>query len=841
MVKADCPNLNALQSLLDETGAEECKDFLGHLESCTRCQTLLETDEAGAEECKDFLGHLESCTRCQNALETLAGDTAAWGFTATGLGQPERYEAALLDLMDRLKDQDFVGADDDNFSFLQPADKAGLLGLLGDYEIQEQIGRGGMGVVFKATDPSLHRTVAIKVLTPGLAASVTARRRFVREGRAAAKVVHDNIVTVHGVQETDGVPYLIMQHVEGESLQERLDREGPLELLEIVRIAQQAAAGLAAAHAQGLIHRDIKPANLLLEAPRVVAPATVEVEERVKITDFGLARMADDIQVTQHGMVIGTPEYMSPEQARGEAVDHRSDLFSLGSVIYAMCADRPPFRGSSTVAVLRQVSDEEPVPMRSVNPDAPAWLAELVERLMRKNPDERYQQASEIAALLAGFLAQEREPHLLAPAAPPGRRQRRGRARSLAWLACALILAVAPVSLWFQHALFPAALQEDPAAQPGRAGADGKKGDPAGDPKKPNAPVQGPIPQKDVPATPEQKRAVEILKRLNAKFQFNAPGRPVVHVSFEPGTVVDDILEDLLPLTEIGVLGLQGTKITDAGLKHVAGFKKMFQLYLGQTAVTDAGLKELATLERLEHLGLENTQITDVGVNTIVKLKNLKYLNIGGTAVTDGCLKDVGGLPQLGMLCLYSTGVTDAGMKELKGLTSLRTLLLNDTALTDAGIKELAPLKQLKKINVQNTNITDAGLQALQEAVPAARAEVEPGAAPGGQPGRSHVWLTVAGVVAGIIALSVVGVVLVVRQRQKDGKTPASRQRLHPKTSAAATPLPVSLACPSCQRKLRAKAEHAGKTVKCPSCGSGVEVPSLEAGFRPAKPARPNG
>ncbi len=311
MVKADCPNLNALQALLDETGAEECKDFLGHL---------------------------ESCTRCQNALETLVGEMEAWRFAAVGLGQPVRDEPALLDLMDRLKDEDFFGADDDNFSFLQPADKAGLLGLLGDYEIQEQIGRGGMGIVLKATDPSLNRTVAIKVLTPRLATSVTARRRFVREGGAAAKVVHDHIVTVHGVQEADGLPYLIMQHVEGESLQERLDREGPLELLEIVRIAQQAAAGLAAAHAQGLIHRDIKPANLLLEVPRVVAPATAKVEGRVKITDFGLARMADDIQVTQHGMVIGTPEYMSPEQARGEAVDHRSDLFSLGSVIYAMCA-----------------------------------------------------------------------------------------------------------------------------------------------------------------------------------------------------------------------------------------------------------------------------------------------------------------------------------------------------------------------------------------------------------------------------------------------------------------------------------------------------------------------
>src|SRR5579862_5556616 len=169
-----------------------------------------------------------------------------------------------------------------------------------------------------------------------------------------------------------------MQHVEGESLQDRLDREGPLELMEIVRIARQAAAGLAAAHAHGLIHRDIKPANLLLEVPRASAQGAAEIDGRVKITDFGLARMVDDVQMTQHGMVIGTPEYMAPEQARGEAVDHRADLFSLGSVIYAMCTDRPPFRASSTVAVLRQVSDDQPPQIRSLNPDVPAWLEALI-------------------------------------------------------------------------------------------------------------------------------------------------------------------------------------------------------------------------------------------------------------------------------------------------------------------------------------------------------------------------------------------------------------------------------------------------------------------------------
>src|SRR5437773_8653558 len=179
-----------------------------------------------------------------------------------------------------------------------------------------------MGAVLRAFDEKLHRVVAIKVMAAQLATNATARRRFAREAQAQAAVSHDHIVTIHAVEEAGVLPYLVMQYVDGLSLQQRLDRGGPLELQEILRIGMQTAAGLAAAHAQGLIHRDIKPANILLE----------NGVERVKITDFGLARAAADASLTQSGVVAGTPQYMSPEQARGEAVDQRTDLFSLGKI-----------------------------------------------------------------------------------------------------------------------------------------------------------------------------------------------------------------------------------------------------------------------------------------------------------------------------------------------------------------------------------------------------------------------------------------------------------------------------------------------------------------------------
>jgi serine/threonine-protein kinase len=362
-------------------------------------RALLSEGGRGGEP-DEVVRHLETCADCQRTLETLAAEPALWEETARGLVDGLREEPALHRLVEQLRSAEPVPADEPDVSFLRPADRPGLLGLLGPYEVQEEIGRGGMGVVLKALDPELNRVVAIKVLSPCLAASPTARRRFVREAQAAAAVRHEHVVAVHRVAEADGLPYLVMPYVPGESLQERLVRLGPLELAEVVRIGAEAAAGLAAAHARGLIHRDVKPANLLLEG----GPA------RVKITDFGLARAVDDVGLTRQGVVAGTPEYMAPEQARGAAIDHRADLYALGCVLYACCTGAPPFRGETPLAVLRQVSDQVPAPLRERNPEVPAWLEALVARLLAKDPADRFQSAAEVAALLEGYLARPRQP-----------------------------------------------------------------------------------------------------------------------------------------------------------------------------------------------------------------------------------------------------------------------------------------------------------------------------------------------------------------------------------------------------------------------------------------------
>jgi serine/threonine protein kinase len=321
---------------------------------------------------------------------------------------------------------------------LAPSQKPGSLGRLAHYEVTQVIGRGGMGVVLRAFDEKLHRIVAIKMLAPHLAATGSARQRFVREARAAAAVTHENVIAIHSVEDTGSVPYIVMQCIDGKTLQDKLDASGQLDLKETLRIGYQIAEGLAAAHKQGLIHRDIKPANILLE----------NGIERVKITDFGLARLADDASLTQSGVITGTPLYMSPEQARDEKVDTRSDLFSLGSVLYAMCSGHAPFRASSSLAILQRVCLETPRPLREINPDIPEWLQSLVAKLQAKDPAERYASAAEVAAVLSRRLA-ELQSGTQSPAASraePGEATRSGRRALLRWSVPALLLVAAGVT-----------------------------------------------------------------------------------------------------------------------------------------------------------------------------------------------------------------------------------------------------------------------------------------------------------------------------------------------------------------------------------------------------------
>jgi serine/threonine-protein kinase len=371
---------------------------------------LLLHDELADVERLALEEHLALCADCRQRLESLAAEPELWNEAHDALSRVDSDSgisgapcpSSVAPTIER-HDADTVAADAIR-NFLAPTDDPRMLGRFGGYEIAGIIGCGGMGIVLKGLDVPLNRYVAIKVLAPHLASGAAARARFAREARAAAAVVHENVIAIHAVAEAGGLPYLVMPYVRGQSLQKRLEGQGTLAPMQVLRIGMQTAAGLAAAHAQGLVHRDIKPANILLD----------DGVERLTITDFGLARAADDASLTRSGIIAGTPLFMSPEQARGDSIDTRSDLFSLGSVLYTLCTGRAPFRAETTMGVLRRISDDVPRPIREINADVPEWLVSIIDRLLAKDLRERFQSAGEVARLFEQCLA-----HLQQPAVVP--------------------------------------------------------------------------------------------------------------------------------------------------------------------------------------------------------------------------------------------------------------------------------------------------------------------------------------------------------------------------------------------------------------------------------------
>ena len=295
------------------------------------------------------------------------------------------------------------------------------------YTILEKLGAGGMGVVYKARDTDLDRLVALKFLPSQLSAHTEAKQRFIHEAKAASALDHTNICTIYEIGETDDHQcFIAMAFYDGETIKQKIER-GPLSLDDILDYMVQVAQGLSRAHEAGIVHRDVKPANVMVTG-----------RGTVKLLDFGIAKMAD-VDLTKTGATIGTAAYMSPEQARGLAVDHRSDLWSLGVVLYEMLTGQRPFSGDYQPAIVYEIVHEEPEPVRTLRPEAPETLVRIVEKLLRKTPDERYPDAE---ALLADLRSPEPMPE--AVKSPASSRKPASLGRSSVWVygAAAVLLIV---------------------------------------------------------------------------------------------------------------------------------------------------------------------------------------------------------------------------------------------------------------------------------------------------------------------------------------------------------------------------------------------------------------
>jgi serine/threonine-protein kinase len=259
----------------------------------------------------------------------------------------------------------------------------------GRYEIEGKLGEGAMGVVYRARDRVFGRNVALKMLSEELGAEPELLQRFRREAEAIGQLSHPNIVAVYDMGEADGRLYMAMELLEGEDLRTLIERQVALPLAERVGVALQICAGLGYAHAHGIVHRDIKPANILVTS-----------SGHVKVLDFGLAKVASRASITRRGVILGTPDYMAPEQASGHPIDKRTDLFSVGSVLYEFFTLEKPFKGRTLHAVLYQIVQGQPEPLLTLNPEIPARLAQVVHKMLEKDPERRYQNLEDVAGAL---------------------------------------------------------------------------------------------------------------------------------------------------------------------------------------------------------------------------------------------------------------------------------------------------------------------------------------------------------------------------------------------------------------------------------------------------------
>ena len=401
--------MNERDLFLSALGFEDPADRQAHLrEICGDDAKLLSRVEA-------LLESHESQFLKTPAIEQMADDSETQpeatmlvenGSTLEDESEPECFDSHPADTVLRSRHD---REDEIPLGFLQPSAREDSLGRLDHYEILEILGQGAFGTVLKAFDEQLHRVVAIKVMSTEMAATSPARKRFLREAQSSAAVRHENVVNIYNVGEKP-IPFLVMEFIPGQTLQQRLKATGPLDVPEVLRLGKQIAYGLAAAHSEQLIHRDVKPGNILLDS---------SIDDRVKITDFGLARAADDASMTQSGMIAGTPLYMAPEQALGQKLDQRADLFSFGSVLYQMLGGRPPFRAPNSIAVLKRVVEDRPRPLNELIPEIPEWMCHIVARLHEKNPDDRFQSAKEVGELLDVCLTDLQQGRLPQVDAPP--------------------------------------------------------------------------------------------------------------------------------------------------------------------------------------------------------------------------------------------------------------------------------------------------------------------------------------------------------------------------------------------------------------------------------------
>ncbi len=658
-------------------------------------------------------------------------------------------------------------------SLLGAPQPKGVIGRIGDFDVLRVLGAGGMAVVFEAEDIRLKRRVALKLMRPAIAATPGAKERFLREAQSAAALKHPNVMTIHQVGMCGETPFMALELLHGETLENYVTRTAQLSVHEVVRIGREIAIGLAAAHARDLLHRDIKPANIWLEdsetpsrEPAALAdrqgfdsaPAQIEAGHgitggpfagNVKILDFGLAKTwTNESGISYQGLLIGTPAYMPPEQLAGGAVDPRMDLFSLGCVMYRMAAGKPPFGGADLLSVLRALALEEPAAVRAINPQIPKALSDLIGELLSKSPDQRPPSAQAVADRLKA-IEQTLTPQTVvakpdAGDLPTNSLAKRGMSSKWAVGAAVGVLVLLPlVSVLFGAQVIRIATNkgqivikvDDPSievmVQENHAVLLDRKG---------HSEITLAAGEHQLEVTVKQPSGETTFK--TDKFVLSRGGEKVVDVQQELAKAIALRVPAVpkLPATTAAGARVAGARV--AGARVAGAIVKnqsppagpatsldraaaMWVLSLGGNVTVRAGRDpKPVSVDRMNQLPasrfeltgvrLQHCPVTDAGLAHLRGLTAVKTLSLRDTAVTDAGIQHLEGLTGLEELLLDATRVSDAGLAHLRLLAVLKTLNLTNTRVTDEGLRQIESLHNLEALWLDGLHTTDAGLAHIQ-------------------------------------------------------------------------------------------------------------------------------
>ncbi|HEV8000141.1 MAG TPA: protein kinase, partial [Planctomycetaceae bacterium] len=743
-----CPTRDELERMvLGQLADEAATRIEQHLDRCAKCWSALDQCVASDE----FLERARTSrpTSCEPTktlhvpIQWIRSALSTW-VRSHDCTQPDKTVFPLP--MAEIK------------GLLSPPQAADEIGRVAEFRVLRVLGVGGMAVVFEAEDSRLKRRVALKLMLPAIASKPGAAERFLREAQSAAALKHEHVVTIYQVGMHGETPFIALELLHGETLEDYLLRHDRISVQEVIRIGREIATGLGAAHARGLLHRDIKPANIWLERPEtpvqeqlppanynqgshsggLLEPSGLPIDRdsagRVKILDFGLAKAwTDESGISYPGLLIGTPAYMAPEQLAGTTVDPRADLFSLGCVLYRMTSGQLPFGSGNVLSVVRALALEEPAPARAFNPQVPQPLSDLIAALLSKSPDQRPASAQ---AVVGQLLAVEQQlplegtvekPVQVGPPTNGGAR----RGGKTGWRTGAVVAVV--VSLPLLYLLFGAQLIrvvtnkgqvvieiDDPTVE-----VTVKEG---------LIVIQDGLGAREITLAAGDHQLAVTVKQASGettfktdRFTLSRGGRKVIAVREELNRVAalpSDSRQKLAgdktraATTKDQVPPVQAATTPDRQaadwVLSLGGFVILREGRDGKPIAVGRG-GDLPVLPfDVIAVRLETCEATDAGLEHLRGLTHLAELYLNGTRVTDSGLGHLVRLPSLRVLDLSGLPLTDAGLATACKLKTLRNLVVIHTQVTDAGLKHLKNLTDLDTLYLGETRITDAGLVHLQ-------------------------------------------------------------------------------------------------------------------------------